>query len=271
MALRVEFMHSPRGSWSRSTAVVKRTDGGLFWWSIAITFLIGLATFSWFFCIYVFTHPEKPFNYKLLNRIHKLEPLKAFTERDAPPGKTLAHRDAYQKFYSFSEENLAQTNSELHRAYITNYKDERPIYLRGHFKILHARPLTNKDVFPSGIVARAVAMVEDEKEFKNVVIEYILPSKAASGVPFHPDDVLRLDTPDQAGKRRLFASILNVQRHEDESLVFTVVPLTYGDHAISQTGSIHGDPPELLNLEAKWPISEDSLGAIMPGSIAVSK
>jgi hypothetical protein len=116
-----------------------------------------------------------------------------------------------------------------------------------------------------------VAVVEDEKEFRNVVVEYVLPSKSVTGVAFHPDDILRLDTADQSGKRRLFASILNVQRHEDESLIFTVVPLAYGDHAISQTGSIHGDPPDLLNMEGKWPISDDSIGAVMPGSIAVTR
>jgi hypothetical protein len=259
-------MHSPRGSWSRSAAVVKKTDGGLFWWSIAITLLIGLATFSWFFCIYVFTHPEKPFNYKLLTRFHKLDALKAFSEKDAPPGKTLAHRDVYQKFYSFSEDNLTQTNSDLHRAYITNYKDERPIYVRGHFKVLHARPLTKDDVFTCGTIARAVAVVEDEKEYRNVVIEYILPSKTPPKDQFQPGDVLRLDTPDQAGKHRLFASLLNVQRKQDEGMVFTVIPLAYGDHTNAQAGfNIRGEPPETLNMEGKWPISEDALGTQVAG------
>jgi hypothetical protein len=271
MALRVEFMNSPRGSWSRSSAVVKKTDGGLFWWSIAITLLIGLATFSWFFCIYVFTHPEKPFNYKLLTKFHKLEPLKAFSEKDAPSGKTLAHRDVYQKFFGFSEDNITQTNSDLHRAYITNYKDERPIYVRGQFKVLHARPLTKSDVFTCGTIARAVAVIEDEKEFRNVVIEYILPSKTPPKDQFQPGDILRLDTPDQTGKHRLFASLLNVQRQQDEAMVFTVVPLAYGDHTKAQAGfSIHGEPPDSLNMEGKWPISEDALGTT-PASVALMK
>ncbi len=263
MALRVEFMNSPRGSWSRSSAVVKRTDGGLFWWSIAITLLLGLATFSWFFCIYVCSHPEKPFNYKLLAKFKKLEPLQTFSEKNAPSGKTLAQRDIYQKFYSFTDENLTQTNSELHRAYITNYKDERPLYIRGSFKVLHARPLNGKDVFTSGTIARAVAVVEDDKEYRSVVIEYILPSKTTSPNQFRPGDVLRLDTPDQAGKRRLYASLLNVKRQQDDGLIFTVVPLAYGDHVNAETGfNIHGEPPEMLNLEGKWPITDEAFGVI---------
>ena len=262
MALRVEFMHAPRGGWSRAASVVKRSDGGLFWWSIAITLLIGLATFSWFFCIYVFTHPETPFNYGLLNRFHKLEALRTFSEKDAPPGKTFAHKDMYQTFYDFTEENLKQKNTDLHRAYITNYKEERPIYVRGHFKVVHARPLTKSDVFTCGTVARAVALVEDDKEYRSVILEYILPSNTPPKDHFLPGDILKLDTADQAGKLRRYASLLNVKRQDDDGMVFTVVPLAYGEHANPQAGfSIRGEPPVLLNMEGKWPITDDAVGA----------
>jgi hypothetical protein len=262
-------MHAPRGGWSRAPGVVRRTDGGLFWWSIAITLLIGLATFSWFFCIYVFTHPEKPFNYRLLNRFRKLEPLRAFSEKDIPGGKTYAQKDIYQTFYSFTRENLEQKNSELLRAYITNYKEERPIYVRGNFKVVHARPLTKSDVFTCGSVARAVAVVEDDREYRNVILEYVLPSKKAPKDQFLPGDILKLDTPDQAGKLRRYASVLNVKRLEDDAMIFTVVPLVYGEHANPQAGfSITGEPPPLLNIEGKWPITDNAVGA-PPVSVAL--
>ena len=255
-------MHAPRGGWSRAASVVKRTDGGLFWWSIAITMLIGLATFSWFFCIYVCTHPETPFNYGLLNRFHKLEPLKLFSEKDIPSGKTLGHKDIYQKFSQFSGENLAQNNKDLHRAYITNYKEERPTFVRGNFKVIHARPLTKDDVFPCGTIARAVALVEDDREYRNVVIEYIVPSKTPPKDQFLPGDILKIDTADQTGRLRRYASLLNVERQGDDAMIFTVVPLAYGEHANTQAGfSIKGEPPDLLNLKGKWPITDDALGA----------
>lgn len=259
MEPRIQFMHAPRGG--RSAAVVKRTDGGLFWWSVAITMLIGLATFSWFFCIYASTHPEKPFYYNLLTRFHKLEPLKAFSEKEMPSGKTYSHKDMYQSYYSLTGENLVQKNSDLHRAYITNYKEERPVYLRGSFKVTHSRELTKDDVFPSGTIARAVALVEDDKEYRNVEVEYILPSSGKSKDQLLPGDILKIDTADQAGKGRRFASLLNVDRRHDDSMVFTVVPLAYGELANSQAGvSIKTEPPDKLNMAGKWPITDDAVG-----------
>ena len=261
MEPRIQFMESPRGGWSRTVSVVKRSDGGLFWWSVAITLLIGLATFSWFFCIYAFTHPEKPFYYNLLDRFHKLEPLRAFTERDMPPGKTSNHKDLYQTFSQFTDENLKQKNSELHRAYITNYREERPLYLRGNFKVIHSRALTKNDVFPCGTVARAVALVEDDKEYRNVTIEYILPSNKPQKDHFSPSDILKLDTPDQTGKGRRYVSLLNVERNTDDGLIFTVVPLAYGEHAHPQDGvSIKAEPPSRLNMSARWPITDEAVG-----------
>src|SRR4051812_11614293 len=55
-----------------------RRDEGLFWWTILITLLIGVATCCWFFSIMVFRYPEKPFNYRLLTKLEKLEPLARF-------------------------------------------------------------------------------------------------------------------------------------------------------------------------------------------------
>ena len=267
MEPRIQFMHAPRGG--RSATAVKRTDGGLFWWSVAITMLIGLATFSWFFCIYASTHPEKPFYYNLLTRYHKLEPLKAFTEKDMPGGKTHSYKDMYQSFYSLTGENLQQKNSDLHRAYITNYKEERPVFLSGSFKVTHSRELTKDDVFTSGSIARAVALVEDDKEYRNVVVEYILPTNGKPKDQLLPGDILKIDTPDQNGKGRRYASLLNVDRRDDDSMVFTVVPLAYGEHANPQAGvSIKAEPPDKLNMAGKWPITDDAVGA---AAVAVVK
>ena len=270
MEPRVQFMHAPRGGWSRATSAVRRTDGGLFWWSIAITVLLGLAVFSWFFCIYVATHPEKPFNYSLLNRFHKLEPLKLFSEKDIPAGKTSPYKDMYQTFFDFTEENLTQKNTDLHRAYITNYKDERPLYIRGSFKVVHSRQLTKDDVFTCGTIARAVALVEDDKEFRNVTIEYVLPTNTPPKDQLLPGDILKIDTTDQTGRLRRYAALLNVQHNQDDAMVFTVVPLAYGEHGNAQAGlSIKGEPPDLLNMKGKWPITDEAVGAAV--SVAINK
>ncbi len=258
-------MQSPRGSLSRSGAVVQRSDGGLFWWSVAITVLAGMVVFSWFFCIYVCSHPERPFSYKLLGRFDKLEGLRRFSEKDAPGGKTMSYKDAHQTFYGFTYENLRQKNAELRRAYITNYdsKEMRPIYLRGKFKVLHARPLTEDDVFPCGTVARCVALIDEDKEYGNVLVEYIIPTKTPPKDMLMPGDIIPLDTGDLKGKRRRYASLLNVDRHKDDGLIFTVVPLSYGEHGNAASGlSIASEPPRRLNMEGRLPITDDAIGAI---------
>lgn len=255
----VEFIKHPRGSLSRAAAAERKTDGGIFWWTIAIIVLIALAAFSWVSCIYIFTHPEKPFNYKLLSRIHRLPEIKAFTEENVPSGKSLSPPELYQKFYPFSDENLDNHNDLLRRNYITNFKsrDEKPCYVRGRFRVVMARPLAAGDVFPCGVVARAVAINDDGKEFRNVVVEYVLPTaQARSGVDFAPGDLLDIDS--RRSKKRLYGSVLNIQRFNEDVLVFTVVPLLYGEHQIDAAKNrvLSACPPQVLNFGARFPLTE---------------
>lgn len=268
MQLHVEFMNAPRGSLSRAANAVKKADGGIFWWSIGIVVLMALAAFSWIGSIYIFTHPEKPFNYKLLSRIQRLEEIKQFTEKDRPSGKSLTPPELYQKFYPFKEADLATHNGVLRRNYITNFKsrDEKPYYVRGKFRVVHARPLTEKDVFPHGMVARAVALNDDGKEYRNVVIEYVLPTPAAvPGIEFAPGDLLDIDS---SSRKRLYGAVLNVHRLNEDVLVFTVVPLMYGEHLIDPAKNLvlTAQPPALLNLSATFPITDDSFGSTTAGT-----
>ena len=263
MQLHVEFMNAPRGSLTRAANAVKKADGGIFWWSVAIVILMALAAFSWIGSIFVFTHPEKAFNYQLLSRIQRLEEIKHFTEKDIPMGKSLTPPELFQKFYPFTGENLAEHNELLRRNYITNYKsrDEKPYYVRGRFKVVHARPLTDKDLFPSGLVARAVAVNQDGKEYRNVVVEYVLPTgSAVPGVEFSPGDLLDIDS--RRSKKRLYGAVINIQRPSEDVLVFTVVPLMYGEHLIDPVKNIvlTAIPPQRLNMRARLPITDDSLG-----------
>lgn len=263
MPLHVEFMKAPRGSLSRAANAVKKADGGIFWWTIAIVLLMALAAFSWIASIYIFTHPEKPFNYKLLSRIQRLEEIKNFNEKNVPSGKSLTPPDLYQKFYPFTAENLASHNGLLRRNYITNFKnrDEKPYYVRGRFRVIHARPLTEDDVFTRGIVARAVAVNEDGKEYRNVVVEYILPTaEAVPGVEFATGDLLDIDS--RRSKKRLYGAVLNIERLNEDVLVFTVVPLMYGEHLIDAAKNriLVATPPERLNMAGRFPITDGSFG-----------
>ena len=273
MPLHVEFMNAPRGSLSRAASAVKKADGGIFWWTIAIVILMALAAFSWISSIFIFTHPEKPFAYKLLTRIQRVEEIRQFSEKDMPAGKSLTPPELYQKFYPFSPENLSNHNSLLRRNYITNFKnrDEKPYYVRGRFKVIHARALTPADVFPQGLIARAVAVNEDGREYRNVVVEYVIPTESeVKGVEFATGDLLDIDS--RRSKKRLHGAVINIQRLNEDVLVFTVVPLMYGDHLIDPVKNqvLTAKPPSRLNLSAPFPITDDSFGtgARLPGVAA---
>lgn len=264
-------MNTPRGSMSRAANAVKQADGSIFWWTIAIVVLLGLAAFSWIASIFIFTHPEKPYNYKLLNRIQRLEEIRQFTEKDMPAGKSLTPPELYQKFYQLTEENLTNHNSLLRRNYITNFKnrDEKPFYVRGRFKVIHARPLTGQDVFPRGLVARAVAVNEDGREYRNVIVEYVLPTEfAVPGVEFAPGDLLDIDS--RRSKKRLHGAVINIHRPNEDVLVFTVVPLMYGEHLIdpAKGKTLTATPPVHLNMEGRLPITDDNAASRLPGVAA---
>lgn len=262
----VEFMNTPRGSLSRAAQTEKKTDGGMFWWTIAISLLVGTAVFSWIFSIYVFTHPEKPFSYGFLEKMHRLDELKQFDEKTVPSGRSYNPKELYQKFYALSDGNLKDNNSLLRRNYITNYKnkDERPFFVSGRFRVVHARPLTSNDVITTGMVARAVALNEDDKEFRNVIVEYVLPTIAAAtpDQQFAAGDIIDIDS--RRKKRRLYSSVINVDRMNEDVLVFTVIPLLYGEHTVdaSKGVTLTAAPPNRLNLKAPLPITDSSYGAI---------
>lgn len=269
MQLHVEFMNTPRGSLSRAANAVKKADGGIFWWAIGIVVLVALAAFSWIGSIYIFTHPEKPLNYKLLSRIDRLEKISHFTEKDRPAGKSLTPPELYQKFYPFTDGNLDNHNSLLRRNYITNFKnrDEKPYYVRGRFKVVHSRPLGEGDVFPRGLVARAVAVTEDGKDYRNVMVEYVLPTASAAPVQgFAPGDLLDIDS--RRTKKRLWGAVLNIHRQSEDTLVFTVVPLMYGEHLIdpSTNRTLTALPPARLDMSGGFPITGPD-----PDSAAVSR
>lgn len=268
MQLHVEFMNAPRGSMARAANAVKQADGGIFWWTISIVVLTALAAVSWIGSIYIFTHPEKPFNYRLLSRIHRLEEIKQFNEKDMPKGKKLTPPELFQRFFPFTEENLTNHNEHLRRNYLTNYRsrEEKPYFVRGRFRVIHARPLTKEDVFPCGMVVRAVALNDDGKEYRNVVVEYVLPTAkpTSAGMELAAGDLLDIDS--RKSKKRLYAVAVNVHRPNEDVLVFTVVPLMYGEHLLDSGKHLvlTAKPPGELNMKGRFPITDGTLGTVAP-------
>ncbi|CAN5263717.1 hypothetical protein BH23VER1_BH23VER1_06000 [soil metagenome] len=228
-----------------------RKDSGLFWWTVLITVMLGVATFCWFFSIYVFAHPEKPFAYRLLTKLEKIEPPQKFSALTVPTGQFLTPKEAYGKFYAFDDRYLEIDNSLLKRHYLTNYKEEAPLYMRGLFRIFQVRRLTDADAFTAGVVVRARS-----HDYPNVVVEYLFPSDQA---PERPESLLSIGDDLTLDKTSTFASVIHIEKLRDDNLCFTLVPLVYGSYEVADVGKISLSPPQRLNLEAPWPVTDESI------------
>lgn len=223
-----------------------RQSSGLFWWTILITLLMGAAIFCWFFSIVLFSHPEKPLHYRLLAKVKKLEPLRKFSPLSVPQGKFLTAREVLGEYFNDSPEHLAVGNDQLKRAYIKNYKEQAPRYVKGGFTVIAARELKSSDVFTKGWVVRAKA-----DDFEDVDLEIVFPEVASTPVAFAQGDKIALD------QTSTFASVIHVQKLPQDRMCVTVLPLAYQGFKVATVGSIRMDAPSLLNMDAPWPVARD--------------
>ena len=100
----------------------------------------------------VFANPQDPTNYKLLDKINRLEPIKAFSALDPPFGDIANIENLYSKFGSLSVKELDLLNNELIKNYVTNYKQETlNTYIRGDFRVIKTRTLNENDRFQNKI------------------------------------------------------------------------------------------------------------------------
>lgn len=271
--MKIEFLQTSydRYNSGSGSGAGKRRDGGLFWWTMIITVLIGLCCFSWFFSIYVFSHPEKPFNYNLLTKLGKLEPVERFTENNAPAGAAgfLAPKAAYARFAPgpgrLGKAQLEVTNDLLKRQYLLNYKEEKPVYVSGHFRIDQIHPLEAGDPIGTGIVLRGTAI-----DYTALDFEYIVPTKSAVDVsPFKVGDVIELTGP------KHYASVVHVSHLPEERVALSLISLTYP--TLGETGQktvkggqqaplprIAQAPPALLDLSAAWPLTSEGRADAVP-------
>lgn len=225
----------------------KNSNANLFWWTIAITFMMGLATFCWFFSIMVFQHPEKPLNYKVLAKVNKLPIIRKFSVYTVPNGSSKSAKDLLASYFAYTPDQLSVSNDILKRAYIRNYdRQDPPIYLTGGFQVLDVRPLGEKDVVTEGWIVRTRSV-----DIEDVDIEIVMPSLKRSGTPFEVGEVLTLD------KRTTFAALVHVERLGEDRFCGTVVPLVYEGFKTDAGEALTMNPPVKLNLEAGWPLSED--------------
>jgi len=219
----------------------------MFWWTILITILLGVATFTWIFSMVVFRYPEKPFCYHFLGKLKKLEPLTAFQPLHVPNGNQIAAKDLLN-FSSLNTDQLRVKNDLLKRGYITNYKEVSPEYVKGNFVVTYTRALTSKDWMNGGWVVRAHAT-----DIEDVELEILLPSENPSDKP-----VLQEGQTFALDNRNSIAALAHIERNAADGVCATVIPITYGDFLINGEKKVALSPPAILNMDSRLPVTDSA-------------
>ena len=221
-----------------------------FAWTVAILLLIGFALAAWLGSFYIFNQPERPDSYRILQRLHKIEPPKRFELTAAPTGEFLNPKDLYERYSEMGNAELARTNAELARNYIRNYQMVRGLvpYVVGRYKIVAARELGPGDVFTSGMVALTNAVDNGE-----LLMEHLYPANPEA-LPLMKQ-TLNVGLEIKLERSHDISSVIHAERLVDGRMMITAVPLLYGSYTVTRgLGTFRLEPPLSLNLAAGWPL-----------------
>src|SRR3982751_1452101 len=239
----------PYGSYGRPV----RRRINYFAWTVAILLLTGAAFAAWFSGIYIFGQPERPESYRILQKLHKLDPPKRFELTAAPPGEFLSAKQLYERYVSMGTTSLAKTNSELARSYIRNFQQVRGLvpYVVGRYVVMEARELGSRDIFTTGMVALTSAVDQG-----TLLMEHVYPADPQA-VPLMkttllPGLELRFE------RTHDLSAVIHAERLKDGRIMITAVPLLYGTYTTAKgTGTFPLDPPLTLNLQGGWPLFKE--------------
>jgi hypothetical protein len=234
-----------------------RRKSNLFGWTVAILLLTGFAFAAWLGSFYIFWQPERPESYRLLKKLHKIEPSKRFELTAAPAGEFLTAKQFYDRYIAMSPTELAKTNAELTRNYIRNFQQVRGLvpYIVGRFDIMEARELTADDVVTSGMVALTNAV-----DYGELLMEHIYPSDPQA-LPLMKQ-TLATGLEIKLERTHDLSAIIHAERLPDGRVMITTMPLLYGRYTVTRgSGTFSLEPPLDLNLAAGWPLYKDSARA----------
>jgi hypothetical protein len=225
----------------------------LFLWTVFILLLLGLAFACWLGSFYIFGHPEQPRNYRILQRMKKIEAPKRFPETKAPPGEFLNAQRLFERYSKYTRLQLENENAELLRIFLTNYRETKKLvpYVRGNFTIADAAELSANDFMSTGVVALA-----QSNDFPQVVIEHLFPTSADYVTKSR--DVLKPGNPIKLEKtkdKNDLGVIIHIEKIPEGRLQFTVVQLMYPEYGLSGgVGTFSTAPPPDVNIEAGLPV-----------------
>src|SRR5437764_3391117 len=230
----------------------KKTN--LFAWSVAILLLTGFAFAAWLGSFYIFWQPERPQSYRILKKLHKIEPAKRFELTAAPAGEFLSSKQLYDRYIAMSPTELATVNAALVRNYIRNFQQVPGLvpYVIGRFNIMQARELTPNDVFLSGMVALTNAVDHGE-----VLLEHVYPADPQALPLMKQTLVTGLEV--KLERTHDLSAVVHAERLSDGRILITAMPLLYGSYTVTKgPGTFTLEPPLDLNLDAGWPVVKAS-------------
>ncbi|HZE13373.1 MAG TPA: hypothetical protein VE086_06430 [Chthoniobacterales bacterium] len=244
------FRYEPAKSYGRS----RRKKTNFFAWAVAILLLTGFAFAAWLGSFYVFWQPERPQSYKILKKLHKIEPAKRFELTAAPAGEFLTSKQLYDRYIAMSPTELTTVNAELARNYIRNFQQVRGLvpYVIGRFNIIEARELTPNDIFLSGMVALTNAV-----DHGVLLMEHVYPADPQALPLMRQTLVTGLEI--KLERTHDLSAVIHAERLSDGRMLITAVPLLYGSYTVTKgPGTFTLEPPLDLNLAAGWPLFKDS-------------
>jgi hypothetical protein len=221
-----------------------------FAWTVAILLLTGFALAAWLGSFYIFSQPERPDSYRILQRLNKIEAPKRFELTAAPAGEFLSASQLYERYVGMGAAELAKTNAELLRNYIRNYQQVRGLvpYVVGRYTIIAVRELGPGDVFPSGMAALTAAVDSGE-----LLMEHVYPAKPEA-LPLMKQ-TLTVGLEVKLERTHDISAVIHAERLIDGRIMVTAVPLLYGSYTVTRgLGTFRLEPPPSLNLVGGWPL-----------------
>src|SRR5256885_7081837 len=225
-----------------------------FAWTVTILLFSGFALAAWLGSFYIFEQPERPDSYRILQKLHKIDPPKRFQLTAAPAGEFLTAKQLYDRYIGMGSVELARANAELARNYIRNYQMVRGLvpYVVGRYKIVAARELGPGDVFTSGMVALTNAVDNGE-----LLMEHLYPANPEA-LPLMKQ-TLNVGLEIKLERSHDISSVIHAERLVDGRMMITAVPLLYGSYTVTRgLGTFRLEPPLSLNLAAGWPMFKAS-------------
>src|SRR6201981_319925 len=236
-----------------SAPVPARRRINYFGWTLAILLLTGFALAAWLGSFYIFNQTESPDSYRILQKLHRVDPPRRFELTAAPAGEFLNAKQLFERYSAMGSAELEKTNAVLTRNYIRNFQHVHGLvpYVVGRYVVMEARELGPDDVFTSGMVALTSAAENGE-----LLMEHVYPADPEV-VPLMKQTLSRgLEI--KLERTHDISAVIHAQRLSDGRLMIPAIPLLYGTYTVTRgVGTFSLEPPLTLNLVAGWPLFKE--------------